>query len=191
MGRLLSGVCFLGGEQKMALYDKYYIKQDYFGKPYPELLEFFEGRERGSIVDLGAGQGRSSLPLSGMGFSVTAVDICALGLEQIRETDESVITVKADIEDFDVSGFDYILMDSMLHFYARDLSKETNVANNILTGMKNGAVFVNCMMKSDRAQGVFKKLIEESDFEFDVLENKYIRYEEGNCDYHFCAVRKV
>lgn len=175
----------------MALYDKYYSKPDYFGKPYPELMEFFDGCRRGSAVDLGAGQGRNSLPLSKMGFDVTSVEISGVGLKHIEELDSSIITLKQDIEGFDVSEFDYVLFDSMLHFYSRDLRKEKGIVEGILSGMKHGAVFVNCMMKSDKAERILKKLIAESDFEFTVELETYLRYEEADSDYHMLAVRKL
>lgn len=174
----------------MALYDKYYTKPEYFGKPYPELIEFFDKCNRGSAVDLGAGQGRNSLALSKMGFDVTAVDISGVGLGQIEELDGSITTLKQDIEGFGVSEFDYILFDSMLHFYSRDLKKEKGIVEGILSGMKRGAVFVNCMMKSDKAERILKKLIAESDFEFAVVLEKYLRYEEADSDYYMLAVMK-
>lgn len=175
----------------MALYDKYYIKPEYFGKPYPELVEFFDGCDRGSVCDLGAGQGRNSLPLSKMGFDVTAVDISGVGLRQIEELDSSITTLKQDIEGFDVSEFDYVLFDSMLHFYSRDLRKEKGIVEGILCGMKRGAVFVNCMMKSDKAERILKKLIAESDFELAVVLENYLRYEEADSDYHMLTVMKI
>ena len=49
----------------MALYDKYYEKENYFGKPYIYLIDFFEKYHcRGTLCDIGAGQGRDSIPLS-------------------------------------------------------------------------------------------------------------------------------
>lgn len=174
----------------MALYDKYYYNPKYFGKPYPELIGFFDGCKRGSTCDLGAGQGRNSLSLSEMGFDVTAVDISGVGLDYIEKQDNNIKTLKQDIEGFDVSRFDYVLMDSMLHFYARDLTKEERVVKDILLNMKQEAVFVNCMMKSDKAEVILKKLIEQSGFDFAVVLEKYLRYDEADTDYHMIAVRK-
>lgn len=174
----------------MALYDKYYKESEYFGKPYPELLEFFDGCKRGSVVDLGAGQGRNSLPLSKMGFDVTAVDISGVGLGQIKKLDSSIITHRQDIEGYDVSEFDYVLFDSMLHFYSRDLRKEKGIVEVMLCGMKRGAVFVNCMIKYEKAEKILKKLIIESDSEFAVILDKYLRYQEADSDYNLLAVMK-
>jgi tellurite methyltransferase len=110
----------------MVLYDKHYLEQDYFGQPMKELMDFFESYpERGSLVDLGAGQGRDAVPLAKMGYDVTAVDVSSVGSKQIKERSALIKTVQADIYTFDVSGFDFALMDSMLHFYSRDKAKES------------------------------------------------------------------
>ena len=53
----------------MATYDKYYKKKDYFGSPCKGLIDLFEAYPtRGSLCDLGAGQGRDSIPLQRMGY---------------------------------------------------------------------------------------------------------------------------
>ncbi len=85
---------------------------------------------------LGAGQGRDAVPLSHMGYDVTAVDISQVGLEQIAEIDDSIKTINADVYTFDIGSYDVVLLDSMLHFYSRDLVKETNWVKQILENMK-------------------------------------------------------
>ncbi|SLM87061.1 hypothetical protein [Vagococcus fluvialis] len=68
----------------MSLYDKYYKEVNYFGNPYPELIKYMKQLPKGTLIDLGAGQGRDSVPLSRMGFLVTSVDTSLVGLEQIK-----------------------------------------------------------------------------------------------------------
>ena len=101
--------------------------------------------KEGSLADLGAGQGRDSVPLFKLGFNVTAVDISATGLEQIKQKQEEIKTLKEDVSRFDVSGFDYVLTDSIFHFNPGSCERECVVLADILKGMKRGAVFVNCM----------------------------------------------
>jgi len=134
----------------MSTYDKYY-KEDsqYFGKPNKELMDFFtEQDKKNTVVDLGAGQGRNALPLYKMGYDVTAVDISKEGLKQINDIQPKIKTCLADIYTFDISSFDYILLDSMLHFYKKEYEKETDFVMNILSSMKPNSILVNCMIYS-------------------------------------------
>lgn len=134
----------------MATYDKYYKENEqYFGTPNKELIDFFASQEiKGSVVDLGAGQGRNALPLHDIGYAVTAVDISQQGLNQIKAVNPNIKTINADIYTFDISSYDFILMDSMLHFYKKELEKEIKLVNDIFKSMKPNAVIVNCMIYS-------------------------------------------
>ncbi len=65
-----------------------------------------------SIVDFGAGTGRLSIPLSQMGYAVTAVEPCQemLAQLQIKDRDNSIRSVSARMEDFRSEGkFDIAL----------------------------------------------------------------------------------
>ena len=59
-----------------------------------------------TIVDFGAGTGRLSLPLSEMGYSVTAVEPCQEMLAQLQKKDQNdfVRTVSSRIEEFQGNG---------------------------------------------------------------------------------------
>ena len=47
----------------MSVYDKYYLEPNHFGRPYADLMDYFEGvAKKGKRVDLGAGQGRDAIP---------------------------------------------------------------------------------------------------------------------------------
>ena len=68
-------------------YDKYYQTADLFGQPYPELIEFFQQYEpKGSLVDLGCGQGRNAIPLARLGYNITVIDSSKVGVEQMNST---------------------------------------------------------------------------------------------------------
>ncbi len=173
----------------MALFDRCYNKKDYFGRPLKELIEFFEGCERGSLADLGAGQGRDSIPLFKLGFSVTAVDISTLGLEQIEQKCKGIKTLKKDILSFDVSCFDYVLTDSMFHFNPINYTRECTILEGILDCMQRGAVFVNCMKEGEFAERTLAQVVKKSGFI--MIEDMHIWYHEGNCEYHMLAVKKL
>jgi 2-polyprenyl-3-methyl-5-hydroxy-6-metoxy-1,4-benzoquinol methylase len=129
----------------VSIYNKYYTKDNYFGNPYIELLEFFKKTPKGSLIDLGAGQGRDSIPLSQMGYCVTAVDISTVGINQIKEIEPKINAIVGDLYTYDVSNYDYVLMNSIIHFYKNDLEKETALVKKIILEMKNGSFFINCL----------------------------------------------
>lgn len=59
----------------MADYDKYYETENLFGKPYAELIEFFNNYDhKGCLIDIGCGQGRDCIPLARLGYKVTGID---------------------------------------------------------------------------------------------------------------------
>ena len=173
----------------MARYDTYYQKEQYFGKPYKGLMDFFRGSQRGTVVDLGAGQGRDSLPLADMGYTVTAVDVSRVGLEHLHRANPDINTVVGDLYCFDVSAYDYVLMNSIVHFNKNDLEKETALIHRIVTQMKTGAVFINCLLKSNKAESILKSTLKECNVE-PVYEG-YADYPEFGSVYHLFAVRKT
>lgn len=175
----------------MATYDKHYKENNYFGKPYSQLMDFFLSYpKRGKLVDLGAGQGRDSIPLADMGYAVTAVDISMVGLQQIKNSNPNILTIKSNAYEFDISDYDFILLDSMLHFYKRDLNGETRWLKNIFSNMKKNAVFINCLLKSSKSEETLFEIFDEFSGIFDIIENKHIEYPEANCKYHLFVIRK-
>ena len=172
----------------MAEYDRYYQEEHYFGKPYAGLLDFFRAAKRGSVADLGAGQGRDSLALAAMGYTVTAVDVSSVGLAQISAANPGIQTVTGDLHSFAVSGFDYVLLDSMLHFYKRDIETETALVRSLLAQMKPGAVFVNCLLRNKAAEKRLRGILGE--FPADIMLDTYTDYPEFNATYHLLAARK-
>ncbi len=53
-------------------YNEYYKKIDCFGKPYLGLRNFFKKYyPKGTVLDLGCGQGRDSIFLGRLGYQVT------------------------------------------------------------------------------------------------------------------------
>lgn len=175
----------------MVTYDKHYTKIRYFGKPYEALVAFFEKYpSRGKLVDLGAGQGRDALFLAALGYEVDAVDVSGVGLKQIEAQNPHIKTVQADIYDFCVNGYDFVLMDSMLHFYRRDMTRETKLVEKLLEDMSSGAVLVNCLNKSDKAEKTLMSIVEAARWDFEIIENSYIDYPEGKCEYHLLAIKK-
>lgn len=72
----------------MQKYDKIYAKNpDYFGHTSKQFTTLFSNLdfEFGTVLDLGAGQGRDAIYLAKRGHTVIAVDSSKVGLEQLRE----------------------------------------------------------------------------------------------------------
>ena len=173
-------------------YDQTYQQQDFFGDPYVGLFEFFEQLpHKGTLCDLGAGQGRDCVPLAKLGFDVTAVDISSIGLAQIAAKDPSIHCVKDDFFTFPVGTFDIVFMDSILHFYKAHREAEIALVQRICHALKPGAIFANCTNKSVTAERQLRKAVADSQVNFRVLKSCYLEYPKRNRKYHFLAIQKI
>lgn len=61
-------------------------------------------REQGPILDVGAGTGRVSIPLSWAGHEVVALDVSDELLAELRRRAPAIRTVQADAQDFDLGA---------------------------------------------------------------------------------------
>lgn len=181
---------------KKVAYDGYYEEENYFGNPYPGLVAFFANYEaRVTILDLGCGQGRDALALGELGYKVIGVDHSNVGIEQLNQHANNrelpVEGLVGNVYDYPISAeIDVVLLDSMLHFYKNDLFKETQFVEKILTELKDGGIFVNCILKGQQREDTLKKIIEESPFEWEILMDDYTEYKEANAEFHLLAVKK-
>ena len=153
--------------QKMkTAYDKYYLQENYFGDPYPELIDFFENYPtRGNLLDVGCGQGRDAIPLAKLGYSVTGIDNSKTGIQQLNNV--------AQIEKLDLKGsltdiytfdrfqhFDFILLDSMFHFLKKDIQKEVAFIKEMHYQSKAGAVIVFCIQNMGKKVEVLNQTLD-------------------------------
>ncbi|TFG28045.1 class I SAM-dependent methyltransferase [Candidatus Thorarchaeota archaeon] len=181
----------------MVKYDKYYEEEHHFGDPGPDLVKFFaENSDRGKVLDLGCGQGRDALALAGLGYEITGVDISQIGIEQmLREAKKNNLNVRgviADIYEYPIdSSFDYILLDSMLHFYKREREKEIRFVQRIMNEMRIGAVLCILVSTSKTTESILESIFENESNFWIVLEDKYIRYPKVNSLYRMFIVQKV
>jgi len=147
-------------------YDEYYQTENLFGDPYPVLLKFFAGYPPTSrVLDLGCGQGRDAIALARMGFDVTGIDISTVGIEQMNQLAQieklRLKGVVADVYEYDDFGdYDFVLLDSMLHFNVRDRAKETDFLKRIKSHMREGSLLVCCIQDIGQKVQLFNQAID-------------------------------
>jgi len=141
---------------EMVAYDQYYLTENLFGKPYPELMEFFDQfPKKGKVLDVGCGQGRDAVPIAGMGYSVVGIDNSKVGIDQmnqIAKTKNLDLSGKiADIYTFDqYQEFDVILLDSMFHFAKKDKKKELSLIQKIVNEVSRDVIIIICIQDSGK-----------------------------------------
>ncbi|MFC2013255.1 class I SAM-dependent methyltransferase [Chloroflexota bacterium] len=101
-----------------------------FGHPYKELQDYFNSYPvRGSVLDLGCGQGRDALFLASLGYAVTAVDSSSIGIEQMLSEAERrglrLSGIVADVLKLKLQDkFDIVLFDMLLHSFKKEQQSE-------------------------------------------------------------------
>ena len=188
----------------MTNYNKYYLTENLFGKPYPELIQFFTQFEpKGSLLDLGCGQGRDSIPLARLGYRVTGIDSSKVGIEQMmakaRSEGLDVTGITSDIYTFDnYRDYDIVLLNSMFHFYKRDKQRETGLITKIVNQIHSNALICICIQDTGTKVRIMKETIKNCGVDFDILNDSSLMYnyedkESGNTSktkYGMYIVRK-
>lgn len=163
-------------------YNTYYKTENLFGEPYAELIEFFKNHEsKGTLIDVGCGQGRDSIALARLGYTVTGIDNSKVGIDQMIQMSNSenlkVAGIVGDIYDFDnYQKYDVVLLDSMFHFEKRDRQKETELISKIAGDLKRNGLICVCIQDTGKKVDILKETIDNTALEFDVLNDSSLIY---------------
>lgn len=178
----------------MAIYNKYYQEEHYFGESYPELISFFKGLDSSlSVIDLGCGQGRDVLSLGELGFTVHGVDVSSVGINQLIEAAKTKkINVTASVEDYktlnNLNKYDILLMNSMFHFNKKDIKKESDTLKRVFRDMKKGARLVLIIQESDFRRKHLFQIFESLPHQ--VEHEETILYKEFNATFFMISIKK-
>lgn len=167
----------------MTGYNKYYKTFNLFGEPYKELVLFFDNlKEKGSVLDIGCGQGRDSIAIANLGYEVTGIDNSNLGIKQMldraEKEDLDITGIVSDIYEYDnYSNYDIVLLDSMFHFEKRDLQKETGLIRKIAIELKAGGILCFCIQNTGKKVSILKNTIKDIKIDWEFLNDTTFFYE--------------
>jgi len=182
-------------------FDQTYEKNDkMFGHVYKELQDFFlKYPHKGSVLDLGCGQGRDALFLASVGYDVTAVDSSKVGIRQmLMEADNKGVKIRgiaADLFRLELKEeFDVILFDMILHGFENQqrmllLRKFSNILN---------PAGIMCIVAPDKKEaGNFFNILKSIDDKWRIIEEitihdvPRIAGEVGDFTFHIIIVKKA
>ncbi|HKL41936.1 MAG TPA: class I SAM-dependent methyltransferase [Clostridia bacterium] len=182
---------------RKTIYDKHYKETNYFGSTYPKLVEFFKAYDKNyKVLDLGCGQGRDALFLGRLGYQVKGIDISKVGIRQMnqkaKEENLNVIGEISDIYEYPITdAYDVVLLDSMVHFYKNDITKETNLIKRVATELKVGGILINCMLKGLKREKHLKNILNKLPVHWEVIHDTYTDYPEANSEFHIIILKKI
>jgi 2-polyprenyl-3-methyl-5-hydroxy-6-metoxy-1,4-benzoquinol methylase len=149
-------------------YDKHYQTENLFGDPYPELIQFMaENPDKGTLLDVGCGQGRDAIELARLGYTVTGIDRSKVGIEQMNQISKAeklnLHGLVADIYAFNrFHEFDIILLDSIFHFTEKDQEKELGLLRKIGSQINSGSMIIVCIQDTGNKVLILNQAIDKA-----------------------------
>ncbi|WP_420645492.1 class I SAM-dependent methyltransferase [Candidatus Leptofilum sp.] len=166
----------------MSVYDKHYQQESLFGEPYPQFVAFMaEWEPKGTVLDVGCGQGRDALFLAKQGYQVTGIDNSKLGISQMLATAEghglSLNGIVADFYDYTFNqSFDVIVLDSILHFQKKDFAKEMGLLTTLSGHLNPGGLFCCFIHQSKAKEKHLKQFFTQNHPRWQILVSDYVSY---------------
>lgn len=102
-------------------YDQHYADDPAAcGEPFAAFQRFAATAPKGSVLDLGCGQGRDALLFARRGHRVVGLDLSSVGVAQLRATARAEgLEIEARVEDVETwqapEPFDVVILDRVLH----------------------------------------------------------------------------
>lgn len=168
---------------------------DMFGHPYRELQNYFiKYPIKGTLLDLGCGQGRDSIFLASIGYQVTAVDNSEVGVKQMMNTalkkKLKIDSIIGDVLKLKLKKkFDIILFDMLLHSFEK--FKQIELLNKYFSYLnENGIICI--VFPEDMTSTHFTNIFESLPYDWKML-NKIIindvpKLKEDDDDYTFIMI---
>ncbi len=166
----------------MSRYDTHYQQENLFGRPYPQFVSFMRDWEpKGSVLDVGCGQGRDALFLAELGYDVTGIDASQLGISQMlaaaKARNLTLNGVVANFYDYDFSQtYDVIVLDSILHFHKKDLKKELALLHALTNRLNFGGLICLFVHKSKAKEQKLKAFFAQNHPNWQILVAQHIDY---------------
>jgi SAM-dependent methyltransferase len=145
---------------------------DMYGHPYKEFQDYFSKYpERGSVLDLGCGQGRDSIFLASLGYEVTAVDNSKIGVEQTvskaEKKDLKLNGIVADVLTLKLKEkFDIILFDMLLHSFNRE--QQFEILSNYSKSLNEKGLFC-IVFPDDLGSDHFMNILESLPYDWKLI----------------------
>ena len=128
----------------MSRWEERYSAEEYaYGTdPNDFLAEHVNKIPKGKVLCLAEGEGRNAVYLAGQGYTVTAVDASAAGMQKAQRlasaNDVSITTVVSDLANFQIEPDSYEGVVSIFCHVPRDL--RTRLHRDVVAGLKPGGV---------------------------------------------------
>ena len=166
----------------MSSYDKQYQQENLFGRPYPQFVTFMrEWEPKGSVLDVGCGQGRDALFLAELGYDVTGIDASQVGISQMLASAEAHnLSLNGIVADFYTYAFlqsyDVIVLDSILHFHKKDLAKELALLRTLTNHLHPDGLICLFLHKSKAKEKHLKDFFAQNHPNWPILATQHIDY---------------
>jgi len=165
-------------KQKPSFDETYNKQKEFFGHTYQELQNYFYNYpKKGTLLDLGSGQGRDSLYLASIGYQVTAIDNSMVGICQTlikaRKMGLKLKAIKADVFNVQLEKkFDIILFDMLLHAFKKP--QQLELLQKFSSYLKFSGVFC-IIFPNDMNSSYFMELLNSLPCELKLIDELTIR----------------
>lgn len=132
----------------MNFFDRWY-RADASSKEGPdeELVELFNEKSEGKVLDIGCGQGRNGLYLASLGYQVIGVDVSKHAIIQLNQNAKilgyDIEGIECDVDEFSFTEeYDIIILSNILQFLLKRVEQIRILHKVMEYTATNGVVFI-------------------------------------------------